>query len=227
MPAGAQGEVCLHSPYWLGHSVWGSAGHWIPLPAGESNYGAKKESRCYLGMQHSCLIAIQRCTDSVQSPHQPSNCPELVKRQDTSLYRQKAVAGNTVAVIFQVVFFRFQIIFLCFTGGGESWHQPRPGLWLWDRSDQQACPVTNFQECGTGGYDGKFPGWGPELPAGRGGQSRNVLLQKPPGIHSSPTKIWCHLDSVGFRLVQHYSSSPAPQNYTACAEITVKRMVQL
>lgn len=54
--------------------------------------------------------------------------------------------------------FRFQIIFLCSTGGGESWHQPRPGLRLWDRSDQQACPVTSFQERGTGGYDGEFPG---------------------------------------------------------------------
>lgn len=110
--------------------------------------------------------------------------------------------------------FRFQIIFLCSTGGGESWHQPRPGLRLWDRSDQQACPVTSFQERGTGGYDGEFPGWGPELPAGQGGQSRDVLLQKPPGIHSSPTKIWCHLDSVGFRLVQHDSSSSASQRTT-------------
>lgn len=93
------------------------------------------------------------------------------------------------------------MIFLYPTGGGESWHHPRPGLWLWDRSDQQARPVAGFQECGTGGYDGEFPGWGPKLPAGQGGQSGDVLLQKPPGIHTSPTKIRCHLDSVGFRLV--------------------------
>lgn len=102
---------------------------------------------------------------------------------------------------FQVVFFGFQIIFLYPTGGGEGWHQPRPGLWLWDRSDQQARPAAGFQECGAGGYDGEFPGWGPKLPAGQGGQSRDVLLQKPPGIYTSPTKIWRHLDSVGFRLV--------------------------
>lgn len=93
------------------------------------------------------------------------------------------------------------MIFLYPTGGGESWHQPCPGLWLWDRSDQQARPAAGLQECGAGGYDGEFPGWGPKLPAGQGGQSRDVLLQKPPGIHTGPAKIWRHLDSVGFRLV--------------------------
>lgn len=81
-----------------------------------------------------------------------------IRREDTRLAGLKAVVGNTVAVIFQVVFFRFQVIFLYPTGGGESWHHPRPGLWLWDRSDQQARPVAGFQECGTGGYDGEFPG---------------------------------------------------------------------
>lgn len=170
----------------------------------------KKSSQKQPGNQAAQLSAhtgTQSCIDIVPGSYQSCNSPAQVRIQDARLGRLKAVAGDAVVVIFQVVFFRFQIIFLCPTGGGESWHQPRPGLRLWDRPDQQACPVTSFQECGIGGYDGEFPGWGAELPTGQRGQSRDVLLQKPPGIHSSSAKIWCHLDSVGFRLVQHDSSS--------------------
>lgn len=166
-------------------------------------------------------------TQRYPGSYQSCNSSAQIWRRDTRLGGLKAIAGNTVAMIFQVVFFTFQIIFLYPTGGGESWHQPRPGLRLWDRSYQQACPVTSFQERGTGGYDGEFPGWGSKLPAGQGGQSRDVLLQKPPGIHSSPTEIWCHLDSVGFRLVQHDSSSPASHRTIQPVIKFVKRMVQL
>lgn len=196
-------------------SLWKIVSFLIPskntLYSNTCRAAVKKSSQQQPGNQAAQLSAhtgTQSCIDIVPGSYQSCNSPAQVRIQDARLGSLKAVAGDAVVVIFQVVFFRFQIIFLCPTGGGESWHQPRPGLRLWDRPDQQACPVTSFQECGISGYDGEFPGWGAELPTGQGGQSRDVLLQKPPGIHSSSAKIWCHLDSVGFRLVQHDSSSP-------------------
>lgn len=61
-------------------------------------------------------------------------------------------------------------------GAWESWDRRCPGLQLWDRKGQQACPVAGFQHCGTCGHDGIVPPHGTELPAGQRGQGRNLPL---------------------------------------------------
>lgn len=86
-------------------------------------------------------------------------------------------------------------------GAWESWDRLCPGLRLWDRKGQQACPVAGFQHCGTCGHDGIVSPHGTELPAGQRGQGRNLPLLQSEGIHTPTGEIRCHLDSVGLWLV--------------------------